>query len=263
MIPVCHWYPNSWSENFGDFSTFPILDAMGYDAAPFPSSDPGTRFLGCGSLIDVPWLAHRPEEKRIIWGSGIHCKMEQDVRNCEFHAVRGPLTRRACGLPDDMPMGDPVLLLPMLRERKFSGGGGVAYIPHWLQRWSVKTSPESLGADFLIDITHKREDFWAVWEKIQTADFVLTSSLHGAIVAETLGIPWSLCLVGKERVECALKWRDWIGYLGLPDKTPAAGGIREGRELWEGFYSGGKIRPLDPLIDALHRAAESSVSPCK
>ena len=43
---------------------------------------------------------------------------------------------------------------------------------------------------------------------------ILAESLHGAICADTMGIPWGACVLAHRFNE--FKWRDWLATIGRP-----------------------------------------------
>lgn len=48
---------------------------------------------------------------------------------------------------------------------------------------------------------------------IAEAEFVLADSLHGAVIAESFGVPWAVHDLAADRV--AARWDDWFGSFGL------------------------------------------------
>jgi hypothetical protein len=75
----------------------------------------------------------------------------------------------------------------------------------------------------------------AVIRRIAAADFVVTESLHGAIIADAFGVPWRAIRVSS-RFHHA-RWRDWADSLAvdlevdrlLPPWASEAGGGRSPR----------------------------------
>ena len=102
-------------------------------------------------------------------------------------AVRGELSERkimiaggsACGV-----YGDPALLLPLIYNPDVNKKHKTGIVPHWLET-------DDFSADFhdchIIDL--RTEDAEAVIEDILSCERVLSSSLHGLIVAHAYGIP--------------------------------------------------------------------------
>ena len=77
---------------------------------------------------------------------------------------------------------------------------------------TVKTSSNHYPfADILIDVTEPVDD---VINKITSCDVIATSSLHGAIVAQSFGIPW--VRLYAEPTKDDFKWLDFISALDRP-----------------------------------------------
>lgn len=130
-----------------------------------------------------------------IWGSGIIREFGKakslelsELKPKTITAVRGRLTRDYLKnkLGWDVPeiFGDPALLMPRYfnpPKLKY----GVTLCPHYVHYAAFK---ESLGEQFeVIDVTTGVE---SVVSKIAGSTTVLSSSLHGIIIAQAYGIPW-------------------------------------------------------------------------
>lgn len=53
----------------------------------------------------------------------------------------------------------------------------------------------------------------SVIRSIATAEFVLADSLHGAIIAQSFGVPWAAHEGARGRVPT--RWADWFGFIGV------------------------------------------------
>jgi hypothetical protein len=82
---------------------------------------------------------------------------------------------------------------------------------------------------------------------IAGAEFVLTGSLHGAVLAQSYNVPWAAYNDGGF-VDAPPKWYDWAAYLGVDIKF--ANNLEEGRRWWEEKGKYGRIRSLRPLLNA-------------
>lgn len=126
-----------------------------------------------------------------IWGSGL-MRPSESVGTTDYlhhHLVRGPLTAIAAE-DDTIPTGDPGLLAAdVFGIRQTPGATGIGVVPHRSQ-WDDRALIEHISArpDIrLIDL--RTEDCKAVVEAIAHCEMIFTSSLHGLIVADSLGIP--------------------------------------------------------------------------
>lgn len=125
----------------------------------------------------------------IVWGSGIIAK-EFHVENATFLAVRGPQTRqflieKGYNVPE--VFGDPALLLPKYYNPKIEKKYKIGIIPHYNDFKKVKDFYSDASEVLLIDLmTNNIEE---TTNKFLACDKIVSSSLHGIIVAHAYGIP--------------------------------------------------------------------------
>ncbi|MBF0543227.1 MAG: hypothetical protein HQM08_02280 [Candidatus Riflebacteria bacterium] len=85
---------------------------------------------------------------------------------------------------------------------------------------------------------------WNALQIITGASFVLSGSLHGAIISQVYGIPWAAYNDGY--VDVSAKWFDWAAYLGVDIQFVKT--LKEGKTWWEKHGKHGRIRSLSPLL---------------
>lgn len=196
--------------NFGDQLTPLLLGAWGIAHRWAP---PGTaEFFGVGSIISkVP----RPGPFRgTIWGSGtIRQGVGRDLRAARVLAVRGELTAAECRLGRRrVTLGDPGILAPDLLGAEAAavrpGSLGTVIVPHYVDHGIAR---RHLGAA-VVPITGSPLD---VLVGIASAVRVFTSSLHGAITADALGVPHVVEL-HPDVIGGAWKFRDYLTAFGEP-----------------------------------------------
>jgi len=176
-----HWFRHT--PNFGDQLTPLLLNHFGYEAEWAEISD--AELLCIGS-----YLEHVPEDySGVILGTGcISYRTEKRFPRAEILAVRGPLTERALGLSDTV-WGDPGLLAESLVCQRGEKAYVIGFLPHYADkdnaaiRAIVDANPDDCC---IIDVQH---DPINVLYAINACECVLSSSLHGLIAAESLGIP--------------------------------------------------------------------------
>lgn len=173
--------------NFGDQLTPALLEAVGIEVEWARPAE--AQLFGVGSIASkIPdgftgW----------VFGTGLIREgvRSPDLRRAKVLAIRGPATRRACRLPRSVPMGDPGILIgelvPAGRLEAIRGGELVELmvVPHYVDRSLTDRWP---GATRL-PITSPVVTFI---EGLAAAREVVTSSLHGLIAADALGIPHRL-----------------------------------------------------------------------
>jgi pyruvyltransferase len=165
--------------NFGDLLT-PLLLKHFANLDVQWSSFPEATLVGVGSVIE-----HIPNgwSGRIVGSGKLHPDSPIPVGRTEILALRGPLTAK--GVRGDFALGDPGLLaseLVRVETKKYKLG----LVPHWSDK-SLATNPEFRRyAPIVID---PRGDPLEVIHKIGECEKIVTSSLHGLILADSFGIP--------------------------------------------------------------------------
>lgn len=131
----------------------------------------------------------RPGRRPVIWGSGLARPIRTDfVRNVDFAAVRGPLTATLLELPG-MPFGDPGLLVSELVPKPRERHDRIGLVLHHSKRLDTKIGARLVadGRFELIDVADA--DHMRTVERIAQCRHVVSSSLHGLVVADAFGVP--------------------------------------------------------------------------
>ena len=161
-----------------------------------------------------------------VWGTGFIKHAEKDksfyFKNVIFHCLRGQLTKerveKIIGKKLDIPLGDGGLLAERwVKEppKKYS----VGIIPHFKEQDHplIQSLKEHYNNSTVIDLTENPKD---VVRKIAECEFILSSSLHGLIVADSFHIPNMHVLFYKmgERIRGdGYKFEDYYSSYGLKD----------------------------------------------
>ena len=170
------------------------------------------------------------------------------------------MTLQKLGLPPATPMGDPALLLPELFPLFRRPGEEVIYVPHFNARNHLRLGVlAEAGASRMVDIAVTREEFWPRVQTIVDAAFVLTGSLHAAILAQAYGTPWALCLPAGATQDKPVKWQDWFAWLDLEPAICRNHG--EGQRWWKASGSKARSRDLQPLLEAFPFAIHGPTAP--
>jgi coenzyme F420-reducing hydrogenase beta subunit len=256
---VWYWREEKREVNYGDYITEVLLRGFGHKPVAYSlAKDLGLRLDSCllviGSELHRQMIDHLRVSTVHVWGQGkghgdpFDMQQEPYCSKVRIHAVRGPHTLKQLNLDEDMPMGDPGLLLPLvMRIKKDPGQHKVSYIPHWSNRYSAREKLPEIGAERVVDVMCQRRGFKAKVTEVVSSSFVLTNSLHTAIVCEAYGTPWALCLPAGHELNFPDKWRDWFEYLGVADY--AAQGYKDGLEWWQRNRSKATVH-TEPLLNA-------------
>lgn len=202
--PRLYWWS---SHNFGDYLSKVIVERIiGKEVRHASSCEKYPILFAVGSVM------RRAKNGDIIWGSGyrqtafsdIGKKMRLDVR-----AVRGPKTRAMLlkmGVKCPAVYGDPALLLPYLFPEFTKQPPVYEYIiiPHISDRDHYRGKK---------NVVNTNEPWKEIIDKILKSKLVISSSLHGIIVAEAFGIPARLI---KPTRESLLKYQDYYESTGRP-----------------------------------------------
>lgn len=268
-------------QNLGDSLVPIILQALGFQYVRRNSqrSDTinGARCLvATGSALAPENLALIPGSLD-IWGAGWKGdRLErQDIERLRVYAVAGPHSVRELGLSSATPVGDPSLLLPALCPRTIKTHGKTIVVPHALRAtrkpagirrrltgcaevispWVFGSSPnfglsaaehavssilKHLNAGVVVKTT------WSTIQKIAGASFVLSGSLHAAMLAQTYSVPWAAYDDGY--VDAPPKWYDWAAYLGI--NLDFVRNLEKGKRWWESHGVQGRMRSLNTLLAA-------------
>jgi pyruvyltransferase len=170
-------------KNFGDLLTPEILRAMKY--TPIESYLIQHPMIAIGSLIQtLPMDFHGK-----ILGTGLIEPKRHDLSSAEFVFVRGDYTKKCMGLDNSLPVGDLGLLSDKLLLKPVKKKYQVGIVPHYVDKNSDQVSVlkeyfNSSGT--VIDVQNSARN---VVNQIAQCDIIVSSSLHGLVVADSLGIP--------------------------------------------------------------------------
>ncbi len=175
----------------------------------------GITFVGVGTIL----IRLVPQSRlKIVLGSGVgYSPLPASLHDgsWDFRAVRGPLSARAAGLPAETAVTDGAILLGAIEglvKPESARTGGVAFIPHVS---STETGAwEEICARLGLTYVDPRRDYHDVFALIGNSRLVLTEAMHGAIVADTLRVPFVPLVTSREI--SSFKWMDWTLSMGLP-----------------------------------------------
>jgi Polysaccharide pyruvyl transferase len=174
----------------------------------------GVNFIGIGSILDERLPVRG---LNVVLGTGTGYARAPNVhaaaaRWC-IYGVRGPLTARLMDLPDDTVLTDPAVLLarhPRWRQRP-AGNGTTLFVPHWKSvRFGQWPAACALAG---IEFVDPRGDARALIDRIAQARLVVAESMHAAIIADALRVPWIPVVLSRE--VAPFKWTDWATTVGV------------------------------------------------
>lgn len=158
-----------------------------------------------------------------IWGSGfIRAPEARELvakGGLQVHAVRGHATRSSLAMPENLALGDPGLLAGQLVDPPAVKRHSWAIVPHTVDRDMAvirglsACTPHAVVADLAGDPD-------ACLRTIAAAECVISTSLHGLIVADALGIPSIWAKMSGRVSGDRYKFEDYYSALGMttPDR---------------------------------------------
>lgn len=201
-IPIFYW---SAERNFGDELSSAVVEWV----SGYPTKLVETNYSG--KLLAVGSILERARNGDVVWGSGIHPtqhdlfwqkpvrkwyrKTAERQTEIEVWAVRGPISRDALlcrGVECPQRFGDPGVLTALVYPKPRNPNRKWGLIPHFRDKGDVLGNHDI----HVIDVHDKWEN---VVDQIVQCECIISSSLHGIVVAEAYGVPaiWLRTLSGE------------------------------------------------------------------
>lgn len=257
------WHrPREGYRNFGDdISPLIVEYVLGREVqwAPVHKCD----LVAIGSLLEkvIRKSYRRPFAGRWslrVWGTGfLYPGNESFAPLLHCLAVRGAMTRARLRLPVTMPVGDPGLLIREVVKFSRTKHWRWAIVPHRVDRShpAVKATQELTPNSEIVDLTGDPID---IVRQIAAADFVMSSSLHGIVTANALGIPCVWATISGKVVGNSRKFADYFSSFGseTPEGLKLTGGT-DLRSVEDRVFSTDPV-VIDEICEKLRAALLSS-----
>jgi pyruvyltransferase len=205
--PRSYWYRGH--SNFGD-QLGPVI--VEWITGELPIWVPRT-FKG--KLLTVGSILKGLATQDVVWGTGsIRHEPIHPPKGVRFLAVRGPWTRQL--IEADVPevYGDPALLIPQFHNPDVEKRVAVGVVPHYVDSSSVEIS------DPAVSVINVSAPWQTVVHQIRECEVIVSSSLHGLIVAEAYGIPASWIKVTDRVIGEGFKFNDYYLSTGRDTREP-------------------------------------------
>jgi len=177
-------------------------------------------------VLSIGSLIQNSTPQSFIWGTGLINPSagigNPDVRR--ILAIRGKLTHaeliRNGICVGDVPLGDPGLLFPKLlrRERCAAPRFGLGLVPYVFDR----DQPFFLDAakDPNVKVLDVCDPVDVFFSELASCAAIASSSLHGLIFGEALGLPTLWLEVSDKVVGGRFKFADWFSLARNPQREP-------------------------------------------
>lgn len=213
-VPVYWW---NGAVNFGDLiAPWLVTKISGREVAYSNKHD--ACYVVIGSILG------QVREHAIVWGTG-SCGTEHSGHHggkliqsfsakARYTAVRGPLTRNKLqmgGIDCPRVYGDPALLVPDYHPARRPPTHDLGIV----LRWSEKEWFDALNIDGVKKIYLKTEDVEGTLDAMLDCKRLISSSLHGLILADAYGIP-NVWLDSHTPKGFEFKFWDYLLSVGKP-----------------------------------------------
>lgn len=219
--PRMWWMRGPYPGNFGDVLT-PYVLWHAFGVAPRWTPAAKAEGIAIGSIAKVAQRGMK------VWGTGMPRDSDPVAPDAIWAAVRGPLSRevvlKAGGSVPEV-YGDPAVLLPELYDPEVAKTTDIGIIPHVLQEGLLRKCLARMGNTTVKVISMRAGLFGQienVIREIKSCREVISTSLHGVIVAHAYGVPCQSARFVKDEDAQAgdsFKMRDYKASVGLVDEA--------------------------------------------
>lgn len=220
--------------NFGDLLNELLIQSLfGDNLETSFENFTGADMIAIGSILDrliqealispgdekLQAMADKPKPIH-VWGTGLMYHYDNPlslpVRNIVIHALRGELTRiQLCDFFDidiQCPLADPGLLSSLVipaEEKKWA----VGIVPHYVdEKDPLFDNMKNYYHDSVVINVHDDPAF--VLKQISQCERILSTSLHGLVVADSYNIPNCWCVASDKILGSGYKYHDYFSAFG-------------------------------------------------
>ena len=205
------WSKGPQPGNFGDILTPLLIDKLfGYTCVyvnrPFRQQ----------SLIGVGSILNKAENRTVVWGSGAMRASDPIKRDAIYLCVRGPHTRDLItfvGAECPPIFGDPALIMPEIYKPDIAKKYKYGIFAHYVDTEQV-TEWYDNDQDVRI-INPLNGNPLNVIDQMLTCEMIISSSLHGLIIAHAYGVPAVWVKHSDKLGGDGIKFRDHYDSVGL------------------------------------------------
>jgi len=259
---ITYWLKGHAIQNFGDMLSEKLFD--GLKRRSLVNWMQG-RMIGdydvvhlIGSCIsnyhiakDLEYVRGAGGKRIAFWGCGLRSNepLRPDLMaHCMFLGVRGPLTRDVLGLPKNVALGDPGLLMPSVYTPTLceAFADKTICVPHFLE---IKSDDDLLAMSrcqmiLRPNLSSSQESIPRFIDALVSARFILAGALHAAIVACAYGRPFAYFDSGY--IDVPFKWADFAASIAMPCRFVKT--VEEGAYVFQRQSDGCRMPPLADLL---------------
>ena len=141
------------------------------------------KYVAVGSILN------HARKNDIVWGSGIANANDNIQEGIDIRAVRGPLSRKRCqqlNIACPEIYGDPAIILSSIYKPKVDKKYKIGFTPHVVDYDICYSKYKHHKNSIVIDF---RKSPQQIIHDMLSCDYIVSSSLHGLIVADSYKIP--------------------------------------------------------------------------
>ncbi len=195
-------------KNFGDLFTPLFIKHAGYTAVN--GTIEKAQMFATGSIIQLA-----PESfSGTIIGSGIIKEQHIRLPKANILSVRGLLTKKCLGIEGDMPLGDPGLIACDFIEQPQEQIYDLGVVAHYVDKNLPAIAKLTRLASSRVKIIDVEQSALQVTHQIAQCKHIVSSSLHGIIVADSLDIPCAWIIVSEHVIGNGFKFSDYRSAFG-------------------------------------------------
>ena len=198
------------SNNFGDNLNYFLIKAISGKEPIYTENRKEKHFIVCGSI------AGEANQFSTVWGAGFANYGESVGIHIKIAAVRGKLSAGCLNREsENIIVGDPALLMPMFYKPEIEKKYEFGIVPHW------KDIEKLLWMDLPnVKIISPLQNVQDVVNDIVICENILSSSLHGLILADAYGVPNKWLDMGTDIGGDGFKFKDYYSTTKKPYEEP-------------------------------------------
>lgn len=200
-IPL-HW---CISNNIGDALNYCLVKKItDKDVHWVPKDSSNRKFICIGSILN--WADKNCE----VWGAGLANQTDKVDSEAIIYSTRGPISNqiaKECGavVLFEEQYGDPALLVSKYyKVKKIGKSTNIGLIPHYADLHYIQS------IDHGFKVINVFEPIEKIVNEIKKCKVILSSSLHGLILADAYGIPNSHIKISDYVLGDGLKFYDYF-----------------------------------------------------
>ena len=217
MIKLYYFNPQTGigKHNFGDVLVPIIIEWISGQKTEYVEAKTSGKLLCIGSeLVGGRVL----QENDVVWGYGANKPKEiKAPAGAKFLMFRGKNTAKLVkGIKDPGVYGDPALLMPLIYKPEITKKEyPIVLISHYIdkKRFQHIDNKQILKIDI-------NDDIYKIIDQMNICETLISTSLHGSIVAEAYGIPVVWLKASTEVIGVEFKWNDYLSGTGRGTQKP-------------------------------------------